>query len=113
NLYRYFKNNWLDERKFNEIRDILKAEERLTTLNQQISFNELERERIYQRQEQLRANLTALQPTGNEATLRNRILKDLENSQDKLDLIDAEIEQAKKTIDATEQSIESMLEALH
>ncbi|MEL6310410.1 MAG: hypothetical protein AAFQ52_19880, partial [Chloroflexota bacterium] len=32
NLYRYFKNNWLDERTFNEIRDILKAEERLTTL---------------------------------------------------------------------------------
>ncbi|MEO1645204.1 MAG: hypothetical protein AAFR67_08455, partial [Chloroflexota bacterium] len=113
NLYRYFKNNWLDERTFNEIRDILKAEERLTNLNQQIALNELERERIYQRQEQLRANLTALQPTGNEATLRNRILKDLENSQDKLDLIDAEIEQAKKTIEATEQSIESMLEALH
>jgi len=34
----------------------------------------VERKAIYERQEKLRANLGALQPTGQEATLRNRIL---------------------------------------
>jgi len=112
-LYDYFKNNWLDENSFTTIRDILRANGKLTSLRQRITAREHDREEIYSRQEQLRANLTALQPTGNEATLRNRLLKDLESSQDKLDLIDAEIEQAEKTIEATEQSIDKMLEALH
>ncbi len=68
---------------------------------------------IYSQQEQIRANLGALQPTGKEAQLRDRLLNDLEATQDRLDAIAAEIADAGQTIAETEAKIEALIAALN
>lgn len=112
-LYNYFKNNWLDEHSFNAIREILKSDERIKDLKKTISDLQSERETIYKRQEQLRANMGALQPTGDEAPLRNRLLGILESAQDRLEAIDTEIAESQQAITDTEAKIQEMLDALH
>lgn len=71
-----------------------------------------ERSHIYQQQEQLRADLGALQPTGQEANLRNRLLKQLESTQDRLDEIETEIAEANKFIEDGQKRVEQLIAEL-
>ncbi len=57
-----------------------------------------ERDEIYQRQEHLRANLQTLQPVGQEATLRNRLLSQLEASEDRLQAIADRLAELKQIV---------------
>ncbi|MDL1893701.1 hypothetical protein FBQ87_12580 [Sphingobacteriales bacterium CHB3] len=71
-----------------------------------------ERQDIYQKQEQLRANLQTLQPTGQEASLRSRMLGQLETTQNRLEEIDQRIAYLNHEEEAAEHRIEAMIAAL-
>lgn len=111
-LSKYLENKWLDQHTFDQLKDILESHEVIRVKNKEIGELTIERQEIYQQQEQLRANLGALQSTGQEANLRNRLLKQLESTQDRLDAIDAEISRAKQTIVDTESKIQELMDSL-
>lgn len=69
-----------------------------------------ERDEIYKRQEHLRANLQTLQPVGQEATLRNRLLNQLEASEDRLQAIAERIAELKQIVTDAEAKINQILE---
>ncbi|MBZ0317146.1 MAG: hypothetical protein K8L91_12060 [Anaerolineae bacterium] len=68
-----------------------------------------EREEIYRRQEHLRANLQTLQPVGQEATLRNRLLNQLEASEDRLQAIAERIAELKQIVVDADAKINQIL----
>ncbi|GAB5490173.1 MAG: hypothetical protein Phog2KO_03880 [Phototrophicaceae bacterium] len=112
NLSKYLENKWLDQDTFDNLQEILDSHEIIHSENKNITELEIERQEIYQQQEQIRANLGALQSTGQEANLRNRLLRQLESTQDRLDDIDATISQSKQTIVDTEAKIQTLLDSL-
>ena len=111
-LAKYLDNKWLDQSTFDKLKQILDSHAIIRAKNKEIADLTSERQDLYKQQEQLRANLGALQPTGQEANLRNRLLKQLESTQDRLDAIDADISQAKQTIAETEVKIQNLLDSL-
>ncbi|MEM9951964.1 MAG: hypothetical protein AAF846_10205 [Chloroflexota bacterium] len=111
-LYEYLKQNWLDKQTFDYLSDILRLVENSRQNQKLIQDNEREKEKIYRQQEQIRANLGALQPTGQEATLRNRLLNQLESTQDRLDAIENEINEAKSAIEHDEKQVETLINDL-
>lgn len=111
-LSNYLENKWLDKSIYEKLREVLDTIQQMRKA--QNTLNELanERNEIYRQQEQLRANLGALQPTGQEAPLRNRLLKQLESSQDRLDAIDKERAEAQAFIESAEKRIQEMINNL-
>ena len=111
-LYEYLQNKWLDQNTFNQLNEILKTVDGNRQSQNLINKLEAERGKIYMQQEQIRANLGALQPTGQEANLRNRLLKQLESTQDRLDAIEIGINEAKQAIEDGEKHIQALLNSL-
>lgn len=111
-LSEYLENKWLDQSIFDELQAILELIHQIR--KEEIKINKISQERshIYQQQEQLRANLGALQPTGQEANLRNRLLKQLETTQDRLDEIETEIAEANKFIEDGQKRVEQLIAEL-
>ena len=111
-LQNYLQNRWLDQDTFNSLSDILVQFALIEQTKKQQNKLTADRKTIYEQQEQIRANLAALQPTGDEAALRNRLLKKLEYAQDRLDTIDVELDDAQKTLQETEATVEKLIAAL-
>jgi hypothetical protein len=112
NLSNYLENKWLDKSTYDQLRDILDTIQQMRKAQTKITALEQEREQIYRQQEQIRANLGALQPTGQEATLRNRLLKQLETTQDRLDAIDKERAESQEFINQSEKRIQELINNL-
>jgi hypothetical protein len=112
NLSDYLEKHWLDLTLYEKLKDIVDALAWVQKLQQNIAKWGKERDQLYKKQEQLRANLGALQPSGQEATLRNRILKQLEESQERLEKIDVEIQNSEDQIAKAEKQIEERIAAL-
>jgi len=74
------QNRWLDEATYERLAEMIQNLATIQRARADRDKLEVERKAIYERQEKLRANLGALQPTGQEATLRNRILNQLEQA---------------------------------
>ncbi len=113
NLQKYLENKWLDRALFESLSALLDAlglTQRLTEKRQSL---ENERAQIYGQQENLRANLGALQPTGQEAQLRNRLLKQLESSQDRLETIDSNLADIDRQITENSILVEKMIADLN
>jgi len=72
----------------------------------------IEKSELYAKQEQLRENLSALQPTGDEASLRNRMLRQLSESQDRLEEIEARDRELTASIQETEARVTEIIKAL-
>lgn len=111
-LYEYLHNKWLDQNTYNQLNEIIKTVDANRQSQNLINKQEAERGKIYTQQEQIRANLGALQPIGQEANLRNRLLKQLESTQDRLDAIENSINEAKQAIEDGEKQIQSLLNSL-
>ena len=111
-LSEYLENRWLDQSTFKELQAILDLIQQIRQEEQKIGKLNEERNQIYQQQEQLRANLGALQPTGQEANLRNRLLKQLENTQDRLEAIEHELAEANKFIEDGHKQVEQLIAEL-
>ncbi|MEL7234759.1 MAG: hypothetical protein AAGK74_09690, partial [Chloroflexota bacterium] len=90
-IQRWADKRYLDQELFEELGELSKT---LAFIKKTRDGNQTlrnEREEIYGKQEQYRANLGALQSTGKEATLRDRVLEQLTASQDRLDEIEKAI----------------------
>jgi hypothetical protein len=87
-LQDFMKNRWLDQATLDALSEMLDNLGLVQKAQAQKNEFAAERETIYAQQEQIRANLAALQPTGQEAALRNRVLAQLEAAQDRLEEID-------------------------
>ncbi|MCU0511114.1 MAG: hypothetical protein MUE40_00920 [Anaerolineae bacterium] len=90
---------WLDDALHTTLKELLDTLAEVERLNQQLVGWQEEIKTLHTQQEQHRANLSALQPTGDEAPLRARVLRQLEATQDRLEQIDGEIQQARAKID--------------
>jgi len=112
NLDAFLDNQWLDQSTFDQLKEILDMLALEQKARQTISDLKNEREEIYKQQEQLRANMGALQPTGQEATLRNRLLRQLESTQDRLEEIDKLIAEAEETIATSEKKVQALIASL-
>ncbi|MEO0563225.1 MAG: hypothetical protein AAF125_14045 [Chloroflexota bacterium] len=99
------------------LRDDLSQLLQLTANNdsarKQVEDLSAERDDVYRKQEQLRANLGALNPTGKEAGLRDRMLGDLEVTQDRLDTIEQDMRTANQSIADIEKGIEELIATLN
>lgn len=112
-LQNYLENRWLDKALFDELNGILDMLDNIRKIQVERGQLEAERITIYQKQEQLRANLQTLQPTGQEANLRNRMLQQLEATQNRLEEIDRTLIELTQLETATEKQIEDSIAALN
>jgi len=113
NLDDYLRNNWIGQVIYDDLRLMLDHHFAIQKHHQTISILKEERGEIYKKQEEIRKNLGALQPTGQEADLRNRILEQLETAQNRLDEIESEIDSTQSEIERLEAEIERILEELN
>ena len=111
-LNEWIKNEYIDYTLIADLREILDAVQSIHNMNREISELGKERRTLYEKQEQLRRNMGALKQTGKEGTLRERVVDQLEESQDRLEAIDAEVEKLEATITETEKTIDQLIEAL-
>jgi hypothetical protein len=111
-LERYLENEYIDNALVDDLRGILDAVQSIQDMNQQIKELEQERQSLYEKQDQLRKNMGSLGSSGKEGTLRQRVVDQLEASQDRLEAIDIEIEELKSAIIETEQTIADLIGAL-
>ncbi len=111
-LKQFIDNRWLDEATLQQLGALLNNQALIQKAkSQQKDLNE-ERKSIYAQQEQIRANLGALQPTGDEAPLRARVLAQLETAQNRLEAIDAQLTALTAQITQAEASTEQIIAAL-
>lgn len=111
-LARFLKKQWIGESVFEALHDILRTVERIEEFKRGMEERDEKRQRIYDEQEQLRSNLGALTGAGRESELRDRLLTQLTSSQDRLDALGREDEQARRDLQAAEKKLAEMLRAL-
>lgn len=111
-LQRYLKDRWLDQASFELLTGLL---DNLGFIqNAQAEQDTLIEERgaIYERQEQLRKNLSTLKPGGDEGALRGRMLDQLAASEDRLAEIELRYAELDDQIAEAEAQIEQALNLL-
>lgn len=111
-LQEFLKQEWLDQATFDRLAELLDTYANIEQAQAELEKLGQEREVVYQQQEQLRANLSTLQAEGPEAALRNRMLGQLEQTQDRVEAINqrqAELQQV--VVDANER-INAIIESL-
>jgi hypothetical protein len=111
-LQDYLNNRWLDSTTFNQLHELLDKQSGIVQAKAQKEQLTTERDALYKKQEQLRANLTTLQPSGQEGALRRRMLGQLEETQNRLEAIDAEMTSLTTQIATAEAKIEDLIRAL-
>lgn len=111
-LDRYLENEYIDNALIDDLRGILDAVQSIQDMNTEISNREQEQKSLYEKQDQLRKNMGSLGSSGKEGTLRQRVVDQLEASQDRLEAIDTEIDDLKSAIIETEQTITDLIDAL-
>jgi hypothetical protein len=112
NLDAFLENKYIDSALVDNLRDILDAVQSIADMTTETSEREQEQKSLYEKQEQLRKNMRSLGSSGKEGTLRQRVVDQLESSQDRLESIDSEIADLKSAILETEANITSLIEAL-
>ncbi len=108
----YLSKRFIDEATFAHLRELLETLQRIQQEKQHQQALEKETRSLYEQQEQQRKNLGALQATGKEADLRDRVLKQLEAAQDRLDAIAGEVETSQQALAAAEQLLPAMINRL-
>jgi len=112
NLQKYLENRWLDQATFDALDEILKNFALIKDAQAKKTHITNERSAIYTQQEQLRANIGALQPVGQEAAFRSRLLNQLEATQNRLDAIDREIAALNVKITQVNSEADRLIEQL-
>jgi hypothetical protein len=111
-LQDYIQNHWLDDATIERLSEMLAASDRIAQARQRRRVVAAQTEAIYKRQEQLRANIGALQPSGKEADFRDRLLAQLEESQNVVLANDQEERALEDQIAADEAAIERIIAGL-
>jgi hypothetical protein len=111
-LQDFMHNHWLDKAAIQQLETMLDNIAAVQRAWNQQSKLQSERENIYKQQEQLRANLGALQQTGPEAALRGRVLAQLTETQDRLEAISRENSDLERQIINAEANVERIIARL-
>jgi hypothetical protein len=90
-LLQYLASRWLDQPTLDRIRSLLEARQAIARNEEEIAKLEGERQRIYEREDQLRKNLGALSISGEEASLRQQVFFQLRAAEERLNAIDDQI----------------------
>jgi hypothetical protein len=88
NLRDFLDSRWLDKPTFDRLEKLLQTEYAIQQARAEQTSMQATRTVILERQEQLRATISTLNPQGDEAKFRKRILAQLEASQDELDALE-------------------------
>jgi hypothetical protein len=110
-LSNFLQNKWLDRALFDKLNDLLDKYNSVAKANTERNTLDKEREKVYKQQEQLRANLNTL-TQAQEQTLRQRMLNQLEQTQNRLDDIESRSQELTQMIEDTEKQIKRMVGAL-
>ncbi|HEX2036032.1 MAG TPA: hypothetical protein VHS99_17770, partial [Chloroflexota bacterium] len=111
-LAEFLGHRWLDAPTMERIRALLQERAAIARNEQEIEELHAERDRIYQREEQLRKNLAALTSTGQEATLRQQVFTHLQASEDRLTAIDQRITALQEQNAQRQAALDAALQAL-
>ncbi len=111
-LQEFIQKRWLHEGALKQLTEMLDTLARIEQAKAQQAELDKERKTLYDKQEQLRANLSALGASEAEAPLRNRMLGQLEASQDRLETIEQETLTLKQQIIAAEQQVSAIIAGL-
>ncbi len=111
-LQQYLDGRWLDRETFNQLSEVLDSLGFIQAARQEQSKLDGERKTIHEREGQLRENLNALKGTGEEGQLRNRMLRQLEASENRLEEIATRHAELEHQITESEARIEALIEAL-
>lgn len=112
-LQKYLAERWLDQDVFDRLAGILENLEFIQDAHTEQEQLRGERGTIYERQAQLRENLNALKPAGEEGMLRTRMLRQLEATENRLEEIDTRLSELETLIEETEARIELALVELN
>ncbi len=111
-LQGYLAERWLDQTTYDRLSGLLDNLEFIERAHAEQKELRTERGEIYARQVQLRENLNALKPAGEEGPLRSRVLRQLETSEDRLEAIDDRLSELGEQIAQAETQIEQVLAEL-
>jgi hypothetical protein len=111
-LKQFMENRWLDQTTLDQLSEILSGLGHVQQWRSQITKLETERSLIYKEQDQIRANLNTLQPTGDEAVLRKRVLGQLEAKQNRLEALEQQINNLAQQIEQTEVKVQQIIAVL-
>ncbi|MBX3082563.1 MAG: hypothetical protein KF716_13080 [Anaerolineae bacterium] len=112
NLQRFFENRWLDQAAYDRLSELLDTRAAISRAHDEQNKLNDERARIYEQQNQLRANLTTLQATGKEAALRDRMLDQLTQTQDRLEQIEVRLGALTQEIAESEAKLKQIVAGL-
>ena len=104
--------SWLDAATLDRIRALLEQRSAIRRNEAEITRLQKERETIYRREEQLRANMAALGTAGEEGALRRQIVTQLQASEDRIAAVDARIAALQSENTQREAAIEAELAGL-
>ncbi len=113
NLQQFLANRWLDKSTFQRLTEMLDTIQKVADAGLRKNQLNAENGNLYKQQEQLRANLGVLQPTGQEATLRNRILKQLESTQNRIEEINRQLDEEDKKIAQNNDKAQKIIDGLN
>jgi hypothetical protein len=111
-LRTFLERRWLDPLTLDRIRALLQERQAIERGVQEIARLQAERERIFQRQEQLRQNLGVLSTSGQEAALRQQVFQQLQTSEGRLNAIDERVEALETENRRRQEALDAALEAL-
>jgi hypothetical protein len=111
-LSRFLERRWLDRPTLDRIGELLRERQAVTRREAEVAALQAERDRIYQREEQLRQNLAALSASGQEAALRERVFRQLEASEARLTVIDERIATLEEENRQSQASLDAALARL-
>ena len=111
-LREFLASRWLDRPTLDRIRSLLESKQAIAKNTEDIGELRAERDRIYQREEQLRKNLAALSTTGAEAALRQQVFAHLQTSEERLSAIDRRIEELQEQNRQRQAALDAALQTL-
>lgn len=111
-LDRFMQNRWLDQTTLDRLSEMLDYLSAMDGAKDREIELVREQESIYRKQEQIRENMQALQTTGPEADFRNKLLGQLEESQNRLEEIDQISDDLSKQIAQADAQIDSIINGL-
>jgi hypothetical protein len=108
-LQEFAQKRWLKEDVLQHLQTMLDTLAQINNDQQTQAQLEKNRTKIYNQQEQLRANLGALSSAGDEAGLRKRMLDQLESSQNQLEALEQQVQQLTEQIASAEQQVKTII----
>jgi hypothetical protein len=112
-LRRYLRRGLLDPDTHARLEELLRLREQIREQEERLKELEQERQKIYDAQKQIQANMGALSQTGREGNLRNRYVTQLEESEKALQVLAGEEKDVEAKIVLLEEEVKQRLDGLN